>query len=80
MAGVGNRAGEPLIQVMLGFLAEYLAIAVTAVVAYVFAMGGQFTGAENVSPAEGTTTHVLFKAVNGSLKKEALLKVAESME
>ncbi len=44
MAGVGNRAGEPLIQVMLGFLAEYLAIAVTAVAAYVFAMGGGSLG------------------------------------
>ncbi len=47
VAGVGGWAGEPLIRVMLGFLAEYLPIAVTAVAAYVFATGGRFDGVED---------------------------------
>ncbi len=44
MAGVGSWAGRPLLRVMLGFLAEYLAVVASAMAAYVFATGGRFEG------------------------------------
>ena len=54
MAGVGSWAGRPLLRVMLGFLAEYLAVVASAISAYVFATGGRFDGLEESSLPNGS--------------------------
>ena len=41
IAGVGSWKGEPLFRVAIGFLAQYLSVAATAIAGYTFATGGK---------------------------------------